>query len=385
MAGGSVEFRLICPNGLFSSIGKLPEELLHLIFEYAASSEKDMIRFGCVCQKWRMAILTAPSWLHLSHSHREHHHHHQPIDVFLAIHQQISSWIASQRAIQRRQVMDQIPFVLLAVADGLITFSGVLFGINWRFSQGTFLMIAFLASYLALLLGGLVVYFHQDKFKRERILVIIIVSLLLIALVSSQCKLLIPSSFLLWIEVISPLYLIFLCYCSLLYFFCHFVPSLPILCTIISTVMIPIPPLVTLILFCYSLDYSHSKIFSSFHPHQLIYLLSLHLSGLVWFFLFALAENLSRLVKRCRCHWDPENIKEIVELSLSLMINGIGLISTVLFFVQSIPSLSIAVLSKNFNLIFYFSLLSPCSLSRLIRGIGRWLTWIFDQIEFDEG
>jgi hypothetical protein len=336
------------------SIGSMPQELLHLIFDYTVSSSQDLIRCGCVCQGWRLAMLGSPSWIRLmSRTGRRNLQH--PREISGMIIQQISEWIQQQNRIRCRQSMIRVQPMLVNVGDILIAIAGAMFGINWNiFDQKLFLLMGFFLLYTILMLCVVIGSVRGITFDDHQVLMIIVISLLTMTVALTQLKLMFLSSSpsLLWVEVISPLYLLFIFFSSiLLNFFLDL--SWSFICPFILWLIATVPPLLTLTLFCYFLDYPHAPLFHSFHPHQLIYLLSLHLCGLVGYFGLTLMSQLSHLSH----HQRGTNIISVQSPLLHVVLAATGLISTVLLFVQSTPSLMIPFLSNYFNLIFYLVLI----------------------------
>jgi hypothetical protein len=338
----------------------LPQELIMIILEYYATSPKDLIRFGCVCQQWRDSMLISPLWSHGFGRKFQS----PPRTISTKFQNRIYFW---NQKISRRSGH----ISLISVSDSFLILSCLSFGVNWKISISTMIhSFGFFTAYLALICS-IFAFRLQDEVDSSLLFAYTVFTLLLlIAIVLSQIKLMVPHFFptLEWVDVFSPLYLMFVLFTIIWLQALLKDRKLSTLLPYGIISLIVLPPLLTLSLYGLYLDHPHAAVFSllstSFHPSQLINLIAPHLFVIFLFFSCFGSLLLYRLL--CNVTRIPTSSYPLcLVLLLSILT---GLLSITLFYVQSFPSLRIAWLSRSFNFIFYLFLLAESVAMTAMKG-----------------
>jgi hypothetical protein len=321
---------------------RLPEELINMIFEYASLTRLDQLRFGSVCQSWRSVLLRSAVIDSTT----------APVITYQQLLEPYRSWKRLQR-LHRLQI----------IALMLISFPGVCFGVNWGKRSLLFHSVGFCFSYLILFI--LVFLIEEDLVPQW--IVILVNSVSAATLAMTQYKLSVPSSPLLWVEVISPLYLLnVLIYPILLWIFglrtldCNlddtgndrvFLFVFAVGCLIVTIYVFVFAPLFFLTFYCYQLDrQSHSQSSSSIFGGLLF-----HYIFLFGYFLFVGGFTADFLRNRLRRGF---SCTDDIFISLVRCVSAfVGPASLVLLLIQFFTRAEVPLLSGHLNPIFYLSLI----------------------------
>jgi hypothetical protein len=338
-----------------------------MILEYYAISPKDLIRFGCVCQHWRGPMLISPLWCGFGRKFVS-----PPRTISTKFQNRIRIWNQERARLSAHSL-------LISIADCALVISGLSFGVNWSSLISQTHWLGFLSADLALICP--IVAFSQKKESGEsdsthplQQFACVVFSFLLLVMILAQIKVMShpPLVPLTWLDVLTPLYVIFILFTVMWLKALVKDPRGMMVIPYIIVSLIVLPPLAALSLYGHHLDHPHEDPPSRLLTSALVYP---HLLGLSFYFCSIGSLTLYRLLwsrKRIPIRHQPLLVAVLASVT-------IGLLSTALFCVQSgSPLRRIAWLERSVNCIFYLFLMQESVAMTAMNGdklnqrIGLW-------------
>lgn len=383
----------------------LPHDLILIILQYYVVNSKDLIRFGCVCQVWRNIILISPLW-HQENMKRFHSRHSsrwlslsadedcpytetkeiatwyiRSLDDFLQHVNEAERDSRRNELILERKMMFTV-FVQISTSI-LIGIAGMTLGVNWARSTVPS-VLGFVSLYITLFISIIYVISTQQSIfpqftirthirRHEQSKLVQYVTAILgifISISLTQYKLTSKSS-LLWVEILIPVYFAVLTITIEFSKSLHYEIEEPTwvesLNCFLFPILILIPPVMSLVMYCSYLDYQHRHHSAStktpYSPAACLLPISLHISFLIWYFLSRGYKTL--LGGKPSNFWDAfistkQKVLRWLVRCLILLCSAFGFLSTILFILLCFPKHSRSFLFTHFNILFYLVLIFLC-------------------------